>query len=96
MQTNHKSWRVDGRVETQCEHCGAWFFNARITGFFCSSVCRVAHHRATKAREKDIERLVQCLHKVIAAMPRKGDSHEFIALQSAETLIKTALRGVES
>lgn len=36
---------------TRCEHCGALFAAARITARFCSTRCRVAHHREVHAAQ---------------------------------------------
>lgn len=83
-------WRI------QCADCGSWFESKRGTATFCNSTCRSRWSRQGARRLARIERAMAALDDLIQAMPKRGDSKEFLALQRIATRAKSAMSVVEN
>lgn len=88
--------RQDGYWDIQCVECRAWFEAERETASFCNSTCRSRWNRRDKNRQARIDRALKALEDLIAHLPQRGDSREFLALQKIETISKSAISQVEA
>lgn len=80
----------------RCAECRTWFDSKRGTATFCGSTCRSRWHREGPKRLARIERAMAALDDLIKAMPKRGDSKEFEALQFIATRSKNAMSIVEN
>lgn len=80
----------------KCAQCGKWFECVRVTGTYCSSTCRSRAAREPAQRALRIGKAMGAVFALTRALPKKGESDEFAALQKLATVIKNALELVES
>lgn len=78
-----------------CASCGKWFEARRVTATFCSSTCRSRFAREPRNRAVRVGQAEGAVRALCRAMPKRGDSIEFAALQKLATIIKNALELVE-
>lgn len=98
MRKTHEVDRVkvdDSTYRVNCAQCGKVFESSRYDASFCSSTCRSKHTRQQQNRAKEIERLKTHLEKVLQAMPNRGESPEFDALNWVIRRVSKAINWVE-
>ncbi len=79
-----------------CFECGKDFESVRSDSAFCSSKCRVRHHRSKDKLDKDIKKTKDMIASLISRMPSRGESKTFVALNEISADIERALYYVES
>lgn len=96
-QHDNQPLRVDDTgYLVHCVECGTGFESTRSDAAFCSSTCRSRAHRKEKARQRDIDLMLQYVVKVCDNMNKRGGSPEFDALNKAIKYVSVALNRVES
>lgn len=79
----------------RCASCGKWFEARRVTATFCGSTCRSRAAREPANRTRRIGQAHGAVRALCRAMPKRGESIEFAALQKLATIIENALELVE-
>lgn len=99
MRKNHDVERVHNEARSWsviCVQCGEEFESTRSDATFCSSTCRSKYTRRQQGRQKTIDRAKEAVEKMLANMPRTGDSAEFDACNWIIRRISKAVNNVES
>lgn len=87
--------REEQGYTVRCASCGTWFEAQRITATFCGPTCRSRAAREPANRALRISQAQGAVRALCRAMPKRGNSDEFEALQKLATIIKNALELVE-
>lgn len=87
--------REEQGYTVRCASCGKWFEAHRVTATFCGSTCRSRAAREPANRAVRIGQAEGSVRALCRAMPKRGESIEFAALQKLATIIKNALELVE-
>lgn len=92
---NHDAIREEYGYSSICQQCSKVFEAQRASALFCGGSCRAKHHRAKQKRQEAITKAKEAVYAVIQAMPGKGNSQEYIALQHLQTIISRGLASVQ-